>query len=101
MHVILERRHTERVVHPVEQLISVQSAGGAGQEVETECCKRLHATSAAAAGAGCSARKRTSNSVQSSPDRTNCKPPPCNRANSRAKFKPRPCPETLERVPPR
>src|SRR5207244_12507476 len=53
-HVILERCHTERSVHPVEQVISIQCARGAGQEAETQCCNQLHANSAGA-GAGYSA----------------------------------------------
>src|SRR6476620_9098744 len=57
-HLILEGRHTERGVRPVEQVISVQSARGAGQKAQAQCCNRFHATSAAAAGARCSARKR-------------------------------------------
>jgi len=92
--IVLKRRHRERGVEPVEKIIDIEGARRAGKEAQAEGVQ-LHATALTPSAA---AGKRTSNSVQSFSERTRRKSPPCNRASSRAKFKPIPWPEAADGV---
>src|SRR5438876_1163726 len=83
--IILKGRERQRAVEPVERIIDIERARCASKKAQAESVQ-LHATPLTPS----TAEKRTSNSVQSSSDRTKRKSPPCNRASSRAKFRPIP-----------
>src|SRR5437773_11884391 len=91
--IIVKCGNAQRRVQAVEGVINVERARCAGEHAQAESVQ-LHATPLTPS----TAEKRTSNSVQSFSDRTNRKSPPCNRASSRARFKPIPWPEAAEGV---
>ena len=83
--IILKPGDRQCAIEPVESIIDVESACRARENAQAEDL-RLHVT----ALTPFAAEKRTSNSVQSLSERTRRNSPPCNRASSRARFRPIP-----------
>src|SRR5664279_4639929 len=73
--VALKRVERERFVDLIEKILG-RERGCCQRNKEAEDLEGLHATSAEVATAGRARRKRTSNSVQSSSERTRRKSPP-------------------------
>src|SRR6478736_4025146 len=90
----------ERVPEAVECIIAVGRGDRRCQQAANRKGNaRFHV--AAAPAAGLASANLTSNSVQSPSERTSRSSPPCRRANSRARFSPRPCPGILPPLAPR
>src|SRR5436189_2884826 len=91
--IVVKCGNAQRRVQAIEKVINIERARCAGEHAQAQSVQ-LHATPLTPSVA----EKRTSNSVQSFSDLTRRKSPPCNRASSRARFKPMPCPELAEGV---
>src|SRR5882724_5140304 len=92
--VIAERTDRQRIIDSIDKVVRRESGCGERNEAKANDSDNLHATPLAFMAACLARRKRTSNSVQFSSERISRKSPPCSRASSRARFKPRPWPVT-------
>src|SRR6266446_4898846 len=99
--VVVERIHRQRVTHLIEEIIRRDPGCGNGDEAEADDLEGLHETLAVVPAVCGARRKRTSNSVQSFSELSSRKSPPCRRASSRARFKPRPWPVISSPTEPR
>src|SRR6476661_5414999 len=89
--ILLKPGDRQCAIEAVESIIDVESARRARKNAQAEDL-RFHVT----ALTPFEAEKRTSNSVQSLSERTRRSSPPCNRASSRARFRPIPWPDAAD-----
>src|SRR5438105_4024344 len=97
----IEGVNSQRLTEPVQKVVQGERSSHRGEKIEAEDSESLHESLVMVPTVCRARRKRTSNSVQSFSDDTRRKSPPCKRASSRARFKPRPWPVISSPTEPR
>ena len=92
-HLIVESADRQDLINLIEETLGAQCRGDGGEQQSANQI-RFHDAMPLGRAAGTGAQNTALNSVHSAFDLTSRSSPPCNRINSRARFRPSPCPGT-------